>query len=50
MFKKTIEFELDYEPVIGFAIGYQRGWEPSLQVLVLCFVLNIKFLKKKKKS
>ena len=50
MFKKSIELELDYEPLVGFAIGYDRGYEPKINMLILCFVISIKFLKKKKKN
>ena len=48
--KKSIELELECEPIIGFAMGYERGYEPKIYVLILCFVISIKFLKKKKKS
>ena len=48
--RKSIELELEYEPIIGFAIGYDRGYEPKIYMLILCFVISIKFLKKKKKN
>jgi uncharacterized membrane protein (Fun14 family) len=48
--KKSIELELECEPIIGFAMGYERGYEPKIYMLILCFVISIKFLKKKKKS
>jgi len=50
MFKKSIELELDYEPIVGFAIGYDKGYESKIYMLILCFVISITFLKKKKKS
>jgi len=43
--KKRIEFELDYEPVIGFAVGAHRGYEPKFMVLFLCVIFSIRLLK-----
>tara|TARA_R100000951_G_C2619315_1_gene173880 strand:- start:865 stop:1014 length:150 start_codon:yes stop_codon:yes gene_type:complete len=48
--KKSIELELQYEPIIGFAIGYDKSYEWKIYILILCFVINVKFLKKKKKK
>ena len=48
--KKSIELELECEPIIGFAIGYDKSYESKIYMLILCFVISIKFLKKKKKS
>ena len=43
--RKKIEFELDFEPVIGFAVGVQKGYEPKFMVLLLCITFSIKLLK-----
>tara|TARA_R110000765_G_scaffold6106_1_gene18909 strand:+ start:456 stop:611 length:156 start_codon:yes stop_codon:yes gene_type:complete len=48
--KKSIELELECEPLVGFAIGYDKGYESKINMLILCFVISIKFLKKKKKN
>tara|TARA_R110000803_G_scaffold57812_2_gene115897 strand:- start:2882 stop:3037 length:156 start_codon:yes stop_codon:yes gene_type:complete len=48
--KKRIEFELDYEPVIGFAVGVERGYEPKFILLFLCITFSIRLLKPRKNT